>query len=143
MTRRKYRTGSRYAFWRWSDTDSGYLTRLHIVMTPWFALCLHWLHKPDPEPHLHDHPVHFLSLILRGGYYEARQRGGTIRYQRRRWWNWVCASRDDRHSIKYVEPRTLTLCFMSGKKREWGFHTPSGWVYWRDYYAAQRKGVQL
>jgi hypothetical protein len=27
---------------------------------------------------------------------------------------------------------------MGPKVREWGFHTPDGWTFWRDYYRARR-----
>jgi hypothetical protein len=143
LRNRKYKSGSTWALWRWTEVDSEYIRRLHLVKTPWFAICLHWILKPDPEPYLHDHPVSFLSIILRGAYYEQRRKPGFHMIRLRRWWNWIKADPEDRHSICVVEPRTLTLCFMGPKTREWGFHTGSGWVYWKDYYAAQRKGVQL
>lgn len=139
MARRKYKTGTRWCFWRWTDVDSEYITRLHVIKTPWFAACLHWINKPDPEPYLHDHPVTFLSLILRGGYTEKRTEDGIhVDLREHRWWNFIRAWSSDRHTIVRVEPRTLTLCLMSPKTREWGFHTENGWVYWRDYHHAQR-----
>ncbi len=134
---RKYKTGTTWCFWRWTQVDSEYIRRLHLIKTPWFAICLHWLLKPDPEPYLHDHPVMFLSLILRGGYTERRP-AGLVRH---RWWNFIRAT--DRHTITRVAPRTLTLALMGPKTREWGFCTPRGWVHWYDYYAKQRQGIQL
>jgi hypothetical protein len=137
---RKYKTGTGWCVWRWTQTDSEYIRRLHVLKTPWFAICLHWILKPDPEPYLHDHPVSFLSIILRGAYCEARvrQRFDAPQNVRHVWWNFIRATGADRHTITHVEPGTLTLCFMGPKIREWGFHTPTGWVYWRDYYGAQR-----
>jgi hypothetical protein len=132
--RRKYRSGTRWCVWRWTDVDSEYIVRLHLIKTPWFAVCLHWFHKPDPEPFDHDHPVSFLSFILRGGYTE--QRNGAVR--RRRWFNFVRASESDRHTIVALHGKPLTLCLMGPKTREWGFHRPSGWIGWKDYYAAKR-----
>jgi hypothetical protein len=138
---RKYKSGSKWAFWRWSETDSGYLTRLHIIMTPWFAICLHWIHKPDAEPYLHDHPVSFFSLILKGWYVEDRDTligdGMWFRcFVRRRWWQWMRGSRTDRHKIVEVAPGgCLTLAFMTSVTQRWGFYTPSGWIGWKDYYA--------
>lgn len=141
---RKYKSGTGFCIWRWTDVDSEYITRLHVVKTPWFAICLHWLNKPDPEPYLHDHPVTFLSVILRGGYQEVRRVGtNPPQHPRHTRFNWITASSDDRHSICFIYPGTLTLCFMGPKTRDWGFHTPMGWVMWKDYYAAQRKGIQL
>jgi hypothetical protein len=140
---RMYKTGSRFALWRWSWAPDKFIVRLHLVMTPWFAICLHWINHADAEPHLHDHPVTFLSLVLRGGYVEWRQRAEDgAKWHHVKWFNWIRASKLDRHRIFYAAPHTLTLAFMSGKKRDWGYHTPEGWVYWRDYQKAQKQGVQ-
>jgi hypothetical protein len=114
--------------------DSEYITRLHVVKTPWFAVCLHWFNKPDPEPFDHDHPVTFLSLILRGSYVE--QRNGVRKT--RRWVNFIRASADDQHTIVELRGRPLTLCLMGPKRREWGFHTRPGWIGWKDYYRLLR-----
>lgn len=154
MHNRKYKSGTRWCFWRWTDVDSEYIVRLHVLKTPWFALCLHWILKPDPEPYLHDHPVTFLSIILRGGYNELRSYDGgdTHPVQTHTWYNWVRANRKDCHSIIKVKPHTLTLCFMGPKVQEWGFHRRASLLHdrpkddvvlWKAYYAAKRKGVQL
>ena len=131
--KRKYKSGTGWCIWRWTEVDSKHITRLHVIKTPWFAVCLHWLHKPDPEPWDHDHPVSFLSIILRGSYNEVRN--GVL--VGRRLFNYIRASRDDVHTITWVAPRTLTLALMGPKTREWGFHTQAGWVYWKDYYATR------
>lgn len=141
MKARTYKSGTVWCFWRWTEVDSEYIVRLHVVKAPWFAICVHWIKKPDPEPYLHDHPVSFLSIILRGGYSELRATPsgwGTVRH---RWFNLVKARADDRHTIESVKPGTVTLCFMGPKAREWGFHTPTGWVMWKGYYAAKRAGL--
>jgi hypothetical protein len=139
MRRRKYVSGSKWCFWRWTDVDSEYITRLHFLKTPWFAICLHWLSKPDPEPYDHDHPVTFLSIILRGYYTEQRE--GVIKG--RRLFNWVRAGKGDKHTITHVAPGTLTVALMGPKTREWGFHTPQGWVHWKDYYTKKRAGEPI
>lgn len=136
---RKYKSGTGWCLWRWTDVESEYITRLHILKTPWFAVCLHWINKPDREPWMHDHPVSFVSLILHGGYTEERsvRRGGQCYYRwqvTHRWYNLIDARPEDSHRISEVEPGTLTLCFMGPKTREWGFHTNEGWVGWKDYY---------
>lgn len=152
FTNRKYKSGTGWCVWRWTDVDSSYITRLHIIKTPFFAVCLHWLNKPDPEPYLHDHPVSFLSIILRGWYREMR---ATVRdpleIVEHRWFNWIPASRQHRHTIYALPPGgALTICFMGPKTQEWGFHdvtlnddgdieTRIGeWLYWKSYHGAQR-----
>lgn len=131
---RLYKSGTKWCFWRWTITDSEYITRLHLLKTPWFAICIHWLNKPDAEPYLHDHPVSFLSIILKGGYYETRLNGNL--YFRHRF-NFIRAT--DCHNITAVVPGTITIAFMGPKTREWGFHTETGWIHWKDYYTKQRK----
>ena len=137
---RKYKSGTIWCAWRWTDVRSEYILRLHLVKTPWFAVCLHWIRKPDPEPHLHDHPVSFLSLILRGGYAEVRQKPGEESPQvvMHRWYNFISADGHDRHRIILARARTLTLCFMGPKTREWGYHhvrCPGDWMGWKAYEA--------
>lgn len=130
---RLYKSGTGWCVWRWTFTPSNYITRLHLLKTPWFALMVHFINGPDPEPDMHDHPVSFLSLILRGGYKERRQIGLRIYRHKVRWFNFIRAT--DVHQIIRVSPHTITFCFVGPKVREWGFHTPQGWVYWRDYNA--------
>jgi hypothetical protein len=136
---RHYKSGTSWCVWRWTKVDSDYIVRLHILKTPWWAVCLHWLKKPDAEPWLHDHPVSFLSIILRGKYGELRQRAfSEPKLLVHRWFNFIRASEYDKHRIVFTRKNTLTLCFMGPKTREWGFHTIYGWVFWKDYYKRQR-----
>lgn len=125
--KRLYRSGTGWCVWRWTFTPSGYLTRLFLLKTPWWTICLHFINGPDPELEMHDHPVTFLSVILWGGYTEIRSDGPHAR----RLYNFVRAT--DAHVIVHVLPRTVTLAFMGPKVREWGFHTADGWVGWRTY----------
>lgn len=134
---RKYKSGIRWCFWRWTDIDpmnegSPYMTRLHIFQLPICSLIVHWIHRPDPQPDLHDHPVTFLSIILRGGYWEEREVNGVVEYRRARFWNFIRAT--DKHRIISLnrEP-TMTLMFASKVVRGWGFWTKEGWVPWREY----------
>ena len=132
---REYKTGMKYCIWRWKyikrNGDSTYLSRLHIVQCPLFAICLHWIQTPDPTLFRHDHPVNFLAIVLRGWYVEERNEKGRLRLIE--WWNYMRASRLETHRIKYVGYKTVTLCFMGRHRRDWGFHTEDGWVYWKEY----------
>lgn len=136
---RKYKSGTDWCIWRWTDVDSEYIVRLHVVKTPWWAICVHWINKPDAERWLHDHPVSFLSIILRGGYLEYR---GNLHFNWRKHFNYIRST--DRHVITNVYPDTVTLCFMGPKTQEWGFYVPEkGKVFWKDYYEAKRKGEDV
>lgn len=129
---REYKTGSLWCFWRWKFI--GYIDRLHVIQTPLGSICVHWLNYPDQEAWLHDHPVSFLSIILRGGYSETRSDYDVVSNQHRRWFNFLRASHQVKHRIYAVQPNTMTLCFMGPHRREWGFHAPGRWVRWKDYY---------
>ena len=128
MSRREYKSGTRWCVWRWTDVVLGrvlYLRRLHLIQTPLFSVMLHWIHRPDPQPHLHDHPVSFLSFVLRGFYVEKP--GKTVWFAR-----FMRAT--DKHRIVWVPPEgCLTLVFAGPVVRSWGFHTERGWVGWREY----------
>lgn len=143
MTRRRPdRSGCRFAFWRWSEVSCDgrpYLTRLHLVKTPWFAVFLHWFHAADPQPDPHDHPVSFVSVPLRGGYVERRGwPSWDLRYYGRPWRRFNRVRATDIHRIVAVLPGTLTLVFSGPVVREWGHHTPDGWVPWREYKEARK-----
>ena len=140
---RLYKSGTGWCYWRWTDVDSEYILRLHVVKTPFGAICLHWVKKADAEPWLHDHPVSFLSVILRGSYAEMRKTGDGPHIRVNRWFNFVRASKYDHHRIIFTRRGTLTLCFMGPKTREWGFHLESGWLGWKDYYARLRAGENM
>jgi hypothetical protein len=141
---REYKSGTGWCVWRWTDVDSEYILRLHVIKTPWCAICLHWLRKPDAEPWLHDHPTSFLSIILRGHYAELRRVGdGPLHHKLNYWCNFVRASDKDRHRIILVRKNTLTLCFMGPKVRTWGFHMPGDWTPWQEYYARLRAGENM
>jgi hypothetical protein len=133
---RLYHSGSRFAIWRWTFTPSGYITRLHLLKTPLGAICLHWINDRDQEPWLHDHPVSFLSLILRGYYLEVMNLPLKDSWAWRRYFNWVPARK--RHTIDAVAPGgCLTLCFMGPHENDWGFFTDAGKIPWKKYNAAK------
>ncbi len=150
---RLYKSGTRWCFWRWTDVESEYILRLHIFKAPFGAVCLHWIRKPDREPWLHDHPVSFLSIVLRGGYAEIRgNRWKQTGYNVCRWFNFIRATPNCTHRIVYARKHTLTLCFMGPKVREWGFHVPNyikegGWIGWQplrgDQCRRRRDGAPL
>ena len=69
--------------------DEPYLTRYYLFLKDrkWFPfnMFLHNFHKGDPDD-LHDHPWPYLTIILRGGYWEHTPTGrhwrptGTFRF---------------------------------------------------------------
>lgn len=110
---------------------------------------LHWITTADPQRDLHDHPVDFLALVLRGGYTEEYVPGNSFTVGRDgpilgvstrqiRWVNWKRIP--GVHRIVSVQPKTITLVFYGPSRHTWGFYTYKGWVPWREY---EHKGEQL
>lgn len=134
---RKYKSGSKWSLWRWTEVQQQeyiwwklYLRRLHIVQTPWFSIMVHWIKEPDKDQFMHDHPVSFFSLVLKGWYWEEIPDNKRIIDV----WNFIHAT--DPHKITEVSPGgVVTLVFTGPKVREWGYHTNQGWMPWRNYHA--------
>jgi len=142
---RKYKSGTDWCLWRWTRVPSEFITRLHVVMIAGYALMVHWIDRPDPEPFRHDHPVTFLSLIAKGWYVEDRLTNGKLRERKKRsWFNFIKASPSDRHRIIEVAVGgAVTIVFAAPASRNWGYHTVyPEWTYWRDYQAAERKAAE-
>ncbi len=131
----------RWALWRWYDIVLGgvlYLTRLNIFQVPLFSTKLHWIHRPDPDRDLHDHPWPFVSIVLWGGYeeYESKNpRSEPGKLRKIRWFNYK--NTRTAHRISKVKPRTLTLIFSGPRstKKEWGFFNEHTFEYtdWKTY----------
>lgn len=132
-----------------------YMGRWEFFRSRLFWPRLHYIATPDLDRHLHDHPASFFSLVLAGGYAEERPatidpcfrpdvgkeatikswRGpGSFAFRR------AC----DRHKISYVLPNTYTLfIFFGGKQHWWGFYTPAGKIFWKDYPSYHEAGPPI
>lgn len=150
--RRMSSTGDteRWVLWRWVEIHSQdgqgsystdapvYLLRLILARTPFGSAMLHWLLRPDPDRHLHDHPWDFLSVPLCGRYVEERI-DGSRRHRYASCWNLKLAHEAHRivavsGSSRWLGERTpITLVLCGPKRRTWGFWTEDGWVPWRTY----------
>lgn len=108
-----------------SDAIGTYMRRW-CLFTPWGAIRIHHIMRPDEDRFPHDHPFDFTSFILKGGYIEWRPGESTRQFLpgdvvRRR--------AEDLHIIKAL-PRgdAWTLVFAGPLRRRWGFQTDKGWV---------------
>ena len=54
------------------DHHLGDYMRRWVLQTPVGFVRLHNIRQPDADEVLHDHPWHFVALILKGGYTEVR-----------------------------------------------------------------------
>lgn len=133
-----------------SDGDT-YLQRFILLRCPLGAVYLHRFFRGDEDKCLHDHPWNFLSLILKGGYWEETpDTEGAEGATRRRWIKpgalRYCPAAH-RHRVILDENRTgnvWTLILTSTKVRSWGFWTDKGraFVGWREFIAGGMKGCE-
>ena len=122
------------------ESQEPYLTRYYLFLKDrkWFPfnIFLHNFHKSDPDD-LHDHPWPFVTIILKGGYWEHTPKGkfwrgaGTI--------NW--AGSKSLHRVE-LEPGldTWTLFIPGPPVREWGFVDKGIWKRHDQYIAERYKG---
>lgn len=153
---RRGQPAAKWALFRWYDIildGELYLSRLNLLKTPWFSIKLHWIHRPDPDRDLHDHPWWFVSFVLRGGYEEYESEYPRIFPGQPRQINWFnFKNKTTAHRISQVKPNTITLIVSGPKDREkdWGFYDRDTLEYtpWNEYegvggpigYAIDKKG---
>lgn len=122
------------------ESNEPYLTRYYLFLKDrkWFPfnIFLHNFHKSDPDD-LHDHPWPFVTVILRGGYWEHTPKGkfwrgaGTV--------NW--AGSKSLHRVELVpNVDTWTLFIPGPTVREWGFIDKGIWKRHDRYLAERYKG---
>lgn len=113
---------------------------------------IHHIVTSDLDRDLHDHPGGFLSIVLKGGYYEERPIDNACH-----WKDWSVSeplvttwrgvgsmafrSATDRHRITELARlnETWTLVVTGPKRHWWGFYTPVGKIHWRDYPTKHEK----
>jgi hypothetical protein len=110
-------------------------------------LRIHNIQKSDEGRDFHDHPFHFTSVILRGGYVEHRPgcaclqgsgwRIGESGYDCARYEAPAIVRRkaEDMHRLELLDGvPAWTLVVSSRFLRSWGFLTPEGWVGYKEYH---------
>lgn len=131
-----------------------YMRRWRLIHNRFFGIRVHNIVRSDADRELHDHPFTFVSVILRGGYWEHTVDG------RRTWYgpgSIVVRSADVLHRLELERrpAKTLdefgpgftlpevgawTLVIRGPMRREWGFLTDRGWRDWR-WFTKARDGV--
>jgi hypothetical protein len=115
-------------------SNEPYLTRYYLFLKErkWFPfnIFLHNFHKGDLDD-LHDHPWPYITIILKGGYWEHQPNGkrtwrapGAVRF----------ASSRSLHRVE-LEPGvdTWTLFIPGPHVREWGFIDNGKWKHHEQY----------
>jgi hypothetical protein len=139
-----HETAGRAIYWRWrfwgfeisSDMIAHDYMRRWRLVTPWGCLRVHHILRSDRDRHFHDHPMDFVSLILRGGYVEYQPnsqarvcRPGDV----------VVHRAEDLHFLKLRGNSAWTVLVTGPFRRTWGFATEDGWVAAGEYEAWKQK----
>lgn len=130
------------------EDNEPYLERYYIFLKDrkWFPFnfFIHKFLKSDPDD-VHDHPWHYATLILRGGYWEwtpqfnqAGQKTCEIGKWRGTGHFRICRAQSY-HRIE-IDPtvETWTLFMPLWKIKDWGFWTRKGWVQHKQYFENRR-----
>jgi len=107
-----------------------YLYRWPIFkMRSGVAAYIHHFVADDWSLDLHDHPKRFVTIGLRGAYYEEGPIGG--RWYRAPWIRTFPATH--MHRIKVPSQGCWTLVFVGRTRRAWGFWQGVHWIPWIEY----------
>jgi len=115
------------------------LKRLKIIQTPWFAVHLTKIYKPDSERYPHSHYRSAISFIISGGYREVVFTDPNDldihHYRRHGRWSFHTIPISIAHNIVRVnkdEP-LWTLLFAGPVTGDFVFWTPDGKIPYSDY----------
>lgn len=86
--------------------------------------------ESDEEAHLHSHPWHYLSFVLKGGYIEELSEG-VFREIKRFGLNFRRAT--EYRKLTLVSHPTVSIFFAFGEYRAWGYETPEGHINHSEY----------
>lgn len=134
-------------------TENPYLLRWFVIpRNPWFNVYLHKFLRSDDDRALHDHPWWFVSLILKGAYWEHRSEGFVTGKKLRKAGSLAIRRPSTLHRVElegeavevfkgyggtpvygWREKPTWTLIATGPKIRDWGFLCPKGWVQWETF----------
>jgi hypothetical protein len=129
------------------DDGSPFLTRWKLASLFGYDLLLHKIHRADNDRCCHDHPWHFVSLVLWGGYVEEveeaedwlGERFTKRRLQHNRPGALLFRRATHTHCIESVpQSGCWTLLIRSPPVRPWGFRASDGtWVPQSDFLNAK------
>ncbi len=118
-----------------------YMKRWRFGPENWPGLRVHKIVRSDEDRALHDHPFDFVSIIMKGGYWEHTADG------RRTWYGPGSVLSREAETLHRLELKrdcdvgrphspcdgdeipTWTFVIRGRHRREWGFKTVAGWVH--------------
>jgi hypothetical protein len=122
------------------NTNGPLLTVWRFLKIGRLSFCVHKFDQADEDPDCHDHPFHFVTLILKGGYFEEMhhlpfKRVYINRVFPRYRWSLLFRKATCLHRVHMLmgNKPCWTLCIKWDAKCTWGFMTKNGWQHWKTY----------
>ena len=133
------------------QTGEDYLHRYYIFLKDRkcfpFNVTLHKIVRSD-DPIMHDHPWPYLTVVLKGGYWEHTpvfDSKGKMFAEFQVWrgpGSFRFGKMYNYHRIELDPDVTAwTLFFVGPKKREWGFLVKNKWIHYEEYLREQSEQV--
>ena len=124
-------------------TGADYMHRYYIFLKDrkWFPfnVTLHKIVRSD-DPIMHDHPWGYMTIILKGGYWEHTpvfNNDGKMIAEFQKWrgpGSIIIRKANDYHWLELAEGGTATtLFFMGPQQRDWGFLKNNKWIQHENY----------
>jgi hypothetical protein len=122
----------------------GYMQRDWLIPpTGNLAIRIHHILSNDNDRAFHDHPWANVSVVLKGGYWELMPEHENqdpaldkIYYSRvwRKEGDIITRKATTRHRLELEDGKPAVSMFIMGPyEQQWGFYSPEGKVYWREY----------
>lgn len=104
-----------------------------------FCIRVHHILAPDRDRHLHSHPFNYRTIVLKGWYLEERFKGTNINMEG----DTAVGTPETFHRISHVHCAGVVTLFImwGGKRDDWGFMTPNGYVQAQDYFAMRNEAI--
>ena len=102
-----------------SQDGTLHFRRWRLIETKYFRFYVHQIFQSDKDPHLHNHPWHFVSFIVKGRYAERRSNGVYKQFKGPLGINFHRAK--TYHKITLLSKQAVSLFFAFGKYRPWGY----------------------
>lgn len=118
----------RQIIWSCESLRGPLLTRYFLIRTRWFGVYLHCFHTADDQRAMHDHPWGYIVFLFHRGYHEQTPSGYFFRPR----FSILVRPATSIHAV-FVERPTWTFLLRGPIRRQWGFHTKTGWMHWREY----------
>lgn len=120
-TRFKSPTGDHFmSILTWAETlglkECPYIRRWVLDFKLFSIRIHHWISSDDPR-HFHDHPWHYVSLVIKGSYIDVSEKGEMYRPR----WSIQHYPPLHRHSVKIQPTGCWTIVFTGPEVRQWGF----------------------